>query len=71
MNHSFPHFLFVKEKPKPLSGYLVNNEYRREEATFNVVTFHGYASSKKGNRFKTFFLILSLAFYLEFLALPF
>ena len=25
---------------------------RREEATFNVVTFHGYASSKKGNRWK-------------------
>merc|ERR1712223_645970 len=23
---------------------------RREETTFNVVTFHGYASSKKGNR---------------------
>ena len=25
---------------------------RREEATFNVVTFHGYASSKKGNRWE-------------------
>ena len=33
-----------------------NHDYvflcRREEATFNVVTFHGYASSKKGNRWK-------------------
>ena len=33
-----------------------NHDYvflcRREEATFNVVTFHGYASSKKGNRWE-------------------
>ena len=58
MKHPFPHFFFVKKKPNSLSGYLVNNEYRREEATFNVVTFHGYASSKKGNRLETFFFFI-------------